>query len=536
MDNPRTSPDPIATAVVARSPLYRSAPCACTPGPPVILLAAAPPVPAPTSAARGRADKPPRCNGLKRGLLVYLLSCWLVACDVTAAPTPGSSRPPLAPATPVPIRPAVTNPPLVRRPAPPTQQETPLRPTSALLPPDPAASQAYLHAALAYLQQNYARRTSVNWAAWQQQIAQTLPPPRTPGEAYAAIRVALDLLGDPHLQFFPPDDVRALQAQEQVVGLGLLAIYPERVVVTVDAGGVAAQAGVQVGDRIERINDTATLPMSSDAFFTALFAGAQVYLQLARAGTSQAITVVLNHAEYYYPLVGPQGQRLPHAIGYLTLPGLSASEPLFHQYAGLVQQHIRDIDQTPTCGWILDLRGNTGGDMWDMLAAIGPLLGEGVVGAFVYPSGQREVWRYQAGGAWRDGAVWAQVDQPYRVPQSLPPVAILTDAQTASAGEAVVVAFQGRPNTRRFGQPTAGLPTHRDTHTLSDGAWLIITVALDADRTGRIYDGAIAPDQAVPRPVKPRETAHDPVVQAAQTWLQAQATCSRGPTMSPRGR
>jgi C-terminal processing protease CtpA/Prc len=376
------------------------------------------------------------------------------------------------------------------------------------------------------MQQNYVHRARVDWAGLRGKVAQAIPSPQTIPDTYPAIRYALHLLDDPHTQFLPPEDAHALLEQEQVIGLGLMAMYPERIVVTVNAGGAAEHAGVRVGDRIERINDAATAQMTSADFFNALFSGTILRLTLQRAGDISDIRVTIQHAEYHYPVEGPHGQRLPDSIGYIELPGLAASQPIFHQYAGLVQQHIREIDQPAACGWIVDLRGNLGGDPWDMLAGIGPILGEGTVGAYVYPTGRREAWVYRNGQAWRGDEVWAQVDHPYQLKQPLPPVAVLTDAQTASAGEAVLVAFRGRPDTRTFGQATAGVPTHRDAKTLSDGALLLLTLALDADRMGQTYDAPIAPDEAIRTVPKLVGTARDPVVLSAQAWLQAQPACA----------
>lgn len=76
--------------------------------------------------------------------------------------------------------------------------------------------------------------------------------------------------------------------------------------------------------------------------------------------------------------------------------------------------------------------------------------------------------------------------------------------RTASAGEAVVVAFRGRPDTRFFGEQTYGVPTGNEPYHLSVGAVLVLTQVKDADRTGRAYDAPIPPDVEIvndPRPV-----------------------------------
>jgi hypothetical protein len=49
--------------------------------------------------------------------------------------------------------------------------------------------------------------------------------------------------------------------------------------------------------------------------------------------------------------------------------------------------------------------------------------------------------------------------EPGRMLTKLPPVAVLVDGGTGRSGEALAVAFPGRPNTRSFGQATAGFAT-----------------------------------------------------------------------------
>ena len=58
----------------------------------------------------------------------------------------------------------------------------------------------------------------------------------------------------------------------------------------------------------------------------------------------------------------------------------------------------------------------------------------------------------------------------------------------------MLVAFAGRPCTRRFGTSTRGLTTANDDFPLSGGATLFLTVGAFADRLGRVYGHAIDPD------------------------------------------
>ena len=59
------------------------------------------------------------------------------------------------------------------------------------------------------------------------------------------------------------------------------------------------------------------------------------------------------------------------------------------------------------------------------------------------------------------------------------------------------MAFRGRPATRSFGEPTAGVPTGNGQFILPDGAELYLTGGSGVDGTGRAYQTRIRPDQPV---------------------------------------
>lgn len=204
-----------------------------------------------------------------------------------------------------------------------------------------------------------------------------------------------------------------------------------------------------------------------------------------------------------------QGGPLEGRIGYISLPGVR-SEAAFASYVRQGRAAVTEADRERACGWVVDLREEDGGGMGAPLAVVGPILGDGNVGMFVDPDGKKSVWTVKSGASdsWGDGAPVARPDAP---------VAVLTSEATASAGEAVAVAFRGRPDTRFFGQPTRGKPTGNYPHYLSDGAVLILTEAKDADRTGRIYDGPIPPDEEIP--------AGQDALEAARNWLLDQRAC-----------
>jgi C-terminal processing protease CtpA/Prc len=113
----------------------------------------------------------------------------------------------------------------------------------------------------------------------------------------------------------------------------------------------------------------------------------------------------------------------------------------------------------------------------------------------------------------------------YTLKNPKPSVAVLVSRITASSGEAALIAFIGRENTRTFGEPTNGLPTVNDLHELEDGAALVITESYMADRNGTTYDDIIRPDQEVVTDWANVGNDKDEVLSTASRWLQDQPSC-----------
>ena len=141
---------------------------------------------------------------------------------------------------------------------------------------------------------------------------------------------------------------------------------------------------------------------------------------------------------------------LPSAT--FSVPAYSGAErAALQQYARDVHSALDQVAPQSTCGWVVDLRQNGGGNMWPMLNGLQPFFGNEGLGSFVSAAGSGPLWR--AGDA-------VGVTAPSSLSHLFnAAVAVLTSPRTASSGEAVTISFRGRPNTRSFGQPTAGLST-----------------------------------------------------------------------------
>jgi hypothetical protein len=206
------------------------------------------------------------------------------------------------------------------------------------------------------------------------------------------------------------------------------------------------------------------------------------------------------------PLVTPP---LPANVGYVRIQ-ITPETPTAE-----IQDSLRKQDNKELIGWIVDLRNSRGGNTWPALTGIGSLLGEGTAGFFVDAAGQATAWGYTGGATWMgtpDKPMRYFLEAPHKLITRNPQVAVLTDIGVASSGEAIAIAFRGRPQTRSFGTPTCGLSTSIQAFPLSNGAALGIMVSVMADRTKRQYGGPVVPDELVSAPAD--------VVPRAVAWLK----------------
>ncbi|MBB2486875.1 S41 family peptidase [Mitsuaria sp. WAJ17] len=147
------------------------------------------------------------------------------------------------------------------------------------------------------------------------------------------------------------------------------------------------------------------------------------------------------------------------------------------------------------CGLMLDLRKNQGGNMYPMLMGVAPLL---------EPSPQQALLGFRS----RRGPdqpvtledVSALLGQRWPHEQGLDyrpytgRVAVLIGPMTASSGEMVAVAAQGRSRWRSFGKATAGYTTGNIVAPLSNGGLLALTTSRVLTRSGVPIQGSLQPD------------------------------------------
>ncbi len=229
--------------------------------------------------------------------------------------------------------------------------------------------------------------------------------------------------------------------------------------------------------------------------------------------------VLLNGMELT-ELVGEiKGELLSDSIAYLTVPWVSTTDSLIcTRIADSLQQLIARLDAGHVSKWIIDLRKNTGGNCWPMLAGIGPLLGEGTCGYFVSDNEKIPI-AYREGAAFQGRHIRCRVSHTgYRTRAGKNSIVVLTGHRTVSAGEIIALAFKGRDQVHLYGEPTAGMTTANATYTLSDNSMLVLSVCREADFTGRICEGSIVPDKIIRSNTGNQE--EDAIKCEAIRWLQ----------------
>jgi carboxyl-terminal processing protease len=332
-------------------------------------------------------------------------------------------------------------------------------------------ARAYVEHALTLMQLNAWKRNDVDWPALRAATLERAADAKSSLDVYDALRFALSSLGDHHSHLLLSPGLQTLEASH-------LSDKPAR--------GPSAQ-------------------------------------------------IVPSDGAPHSPYVGryePEGHLESLAdktFAVVAVPKFSGVDPAEGaRYSEHLRRIIVALDSRRPYGWVVDLRGNVGGNMWPMLVGIGPVLGENTnIGGFVDVSGSLARWTYHDGmaGLATNGREAAQAGPlpggPYHLRAALP-VAVLVDSATGSSGEAVAIAFRGRARTRFFGEHTAGFSTVNQFYALADGAILNMTVGVDVDRDGKRYIDGLTPDESLPGTEVIISGEHDPVVQSALKWLSLQ--------------
>lgn len=194
----------------------------------------------------------------------------------------------------------------------------------------------------------------------------------------------------------------------------------------------------------------------------------------------------------------PEGKMVGKDVGYIKILTFSSGDSLhLALFAEKAQKALNELINSGAKNWIVDLNKCQGGNMWPMVAGIGPILGEGRLGSFS-DSKNNEVgtWYYEKGRGFLivNDSLAYNVVSPFSIEDvDSDKIAVLQSNLTGSSGEAMLVAFLGKENVRTFGSKSATYSTSNEKFQLSDGSILWITTAVFEDINGNKYPDGIEP-------------------------------------------
>ena len=277
--------------------------------------------------------------------------------------------------------------------------------------------------------------------------------------------------------------------------------YGKNALSTIDKNGIFAgndEWKSTYNECLKMIENAKSYDDTYDAIKKALSVGGGKHSMLMTKSESQDTTESYDEV---LPTVSLDGD-----IAIIKLPDFLGTAEAGQKYAKVAEDFIHE-NRDKIKGVVLDLRGNTGGDMGPMATAVSSLLPDGELVYYHYRS-------YDVPVTLKNGVVsnaGTGGKSLYPEEKLNVPVAILTDDMTASSGEALTLCFRGLENTRTFGAPTAGYTSVNMLYNMYDGAQMYLTVAFDKARTGEIFKE---------KPIEP-DVATDSPLEAALEWLRS---------------
>lgn len=271
-----------------------------------------------------------------------------------------------------------------------------------------------------------------------------------------AARGLVHEINDPYADILSPEQRSAFERNQlgnRYAGTGMTIRASAGAVVAyrVFPESPAAKAGVQAGDRIVKVDTTSILGWPADSV-TKLLLGAPntpVSLTIDRSGATAPIVATLQRAVIRVAAV-PYTYMLSDQIGYIPITRFNDVS------AADVARAVLTLERQGAKGFILDLRGNGGGDLFQSLRMAGLFLPVGEEIARVQHRGKApEIYRSEQGPLVTDA-----------------PIAVLVDGGTASASEIVSGSLQDQDRaliigTRSFGK---GLV---QTQVVLDNGWAV---------------------------------------------------------------
>jgi carboxyl-terminal processing protease len=222
--------------------------------------------------------------------------------------------------------------------------------------------------------------------------------------------------------------------------------------------------------------------------------GTEVTLGVRSVGQSTAHDVRITRAAVTQPAVQ---SRLVDGVGHLRIREFPAGT------ADSVRAELQDFARAGVLGWVIDLRGNRGGDIDEMVSVASLFVGERTVGIQV-DRARRQAPMRGTGPA---------------VPQQ-PSAIALVDGDTGSGAEVLAAALQEYGVATILGTKTAGKVGLATRSQLRDGSVVQLTNRRVLSPSGApLNDAGVQPDVVVEAGIDDWVQGRDPQLERAVAQL-----------------
>ncbi len=289
-----------------------------------------------------------------------------------------------------------------------------------------------------------------------------------------AIRGLLEAL-DPYSTYMTPEEYQEYQRQPEPgpadVGIFVAKRMGFATVVSVLPGSPAENAGVKVGDLIDRVEDSGTRELSVVQIQRLLAgpAGSTVAVTLVHEARGEPQRVPITRAVLKYPPV--VAKMVDDNAGYIRVASFN------HAKAAEIATRLKELEARGADKIVLDLRNCAGGNPQEAVDTASLFLEKGFV---AYLQGQRFP---------RQDLVAKS-----RGPVSTLPLVVLINQSTAGPAELVASAVAGNKRGEVVGTRSFGVGVFQKVISMDDGSALLLSVAKYYGPDGKaIQDNGVTP-------------------------------------------
>lgn len=321
---------------------------------------------------------------------------------------------------------------------------------------------------------------------------------------YGAIQGLASSLGDPYTVFLPPEDAEIFEddISGNFEGVGMEIGIRDNVLTVIAPlkDNPAERAGIKTGDKILKIDDTATDGMTIDKAVKLIRGegGTAVKLTILREGEDELLEIEVVRGTIQIPTIDTKLRD--DGVFVIELYNFSAIS------ANLFREALREFINSGTDKMILDLRGNPGGFLEASIDMASWFLPTGKV-VVTEDFGENDKPRIHR-------------SKGYNIFNDNLKMIILVNQGSASASEILAGALQQQNKATLVGTNTFGKGSVQELVKITPDSSFKVTIAHWLTPNGKsISDGGLSPDVEVQFTKEDLEAKGDPQLEKAVELL-----------------